>query len=113
MRDAPIAMVQGEALQIRIPVVDADEAPLSLTGASISWVVSATYGGAAVITKTTAGGTVTLETTSVTNDTVVVTLAPADTSALSGAYVHEAAITGAAAASIVRGDFFVMGSTVL
>lgn len=103
----------GEDLTITAQVLDGDGDPVSLTGASITWVL-VSQSGTAVITKTTAGGTVTLSTTTATNDTVSVTLTDTDTGALTDTvYTHEAAITSDPSQVLWTGGVTVRTSRVL
>lgn len=107
-----LTMYQGEAQVIRAPIVDAAGAPVTLTGASITWRAENSYG--AGVTKSTGAGGVTLATTVATDDTVVITLAPADTATLTpGAYAHEAAITGSQAGVLLTGVLTLLESEVL
>jgi len=109
-----LTIAQGEAIEIRIVVVnDATGAPQSLTGAALSFVVAASVGQTAIVTKTTGGNGVTLATTDAANDTAVVTLAPSDTAALVGEYGWELAITGTQAGVVALGALTITPSTIL
>lgn len=81
------AMHAGNDFTVRVNVYDSDGSAPDLTGASASWRLATTPGGAAVLTKTaTISGTA--------PPVLQVALAAADTAALTpGQYFHEAKIT--------------------
>ena len=108
-----LVMAQGEATEIRIPVVsDATGLPLTLTGASVTFVIATSVGQSALVTKTVGAG-IALATTDAADDTIVVTLAPEDTDDLTGEYGWEVAITGLQAGVVAFGALTIAPSTIL
>lgn len=91
-------LYQGETKTLRVPVVDADGAPQTLTGAEVVWEAWRTP-GSPVISK---GATITLYSAEGTNDGVQIPLLPADSEAVQPAvYTHECRVTLAGAEGVI------------
>lgn len=112
--DQHYTMYQGEVTPFTVPVVNSAGAPVTLTGAAITWTLRERADSAALVTKSTGAGSLTLTTTAATDDTLSWTLAGADTASLApGSYYHEAAITGSQAAVLLTGVLTIRPSAVL
>ena len=83
-----VTLVQGESKVLAYSVVDADGDAVNVTGATITWELSRSLGGAAILTKSTTGGDIDIATS-----TVEVTIDATDTEDLEGLYWHELTIT--------------------
>lgn len=88
-------MYQGESKHVEAAVVDSDDQPLDMTGATIEWKAYDTEDDSvASITKSTASGNIVIINKNATNDGLRIILAPADTQNLSPeVYYHECRVT--------------------
>ena len=83
-------MYQGDSKTLSITVKDKDGDVVVITGATIKWQASRSYGKTADISKTTSSG---ISITDGPNGVFEVTLDASDTESLEGEYYHEAEIT--------------------
>lgn len=91
---------RGEDKQIKIAIVDADDAPLDISGFTLRWTLE-TDAGVDVIEKTTGNG-ITVENGSGTNDRAVIAIDAADTESLDPAtYRHALWRTDSPAAQVL------------
>lgn len=87
-------MHQAENKTLRVPIVDADGDPQTLTGATVRWEVF--RGTTSILTKTSSDGSnpITLYNAAGTNDGVSIPIVPADTTGLTPReYSHECRAT--------------------
>lgn len=89
-----IVLHAGDDVEITVDVFDADDQPLGLEGASVTWAVAERDAGAErVITKTSPEGGISLGEEA---NRFVIAIAGEDTAGLSGRYRHQAQVTDGA-----------------
>lgn len=115
-RNQDFTMVEGDHKTPRFAITDNAGSPNTITGATpISWVLAATPGGTALVTKTLALGQIAIVDKDGTDDAIEVTLLPVDTQGLGeGNYHHEAQVTDASGnvSTIARGTVTILRDTV-
>lgn len=78
----------GDDADILVTVYDEDGDLLTITGATITWVMKTAAGGAAILTKTVGSGIV------ISGSTFTITLTDTETALLTaGSYFHAASVT--------------------
>lgn len=84
----------GDTYSIAVTITDeVTAAAVDVSAAAISWTLSRTPGGAALLTKTKSAGQIAVSGAS--NNIATVTIAAGDTADLSGTYYHEMQVTDA------------------
>ena len=79
----------GDDKLIEVAVLDKVGDPVSISGATIRWRASRSFGKAVAISKSTSSG---ISITDAANGEFQVTLTPSDTASLKGPYFHEAEV---------------------
>lgn len=83
----------GDNAVLNVSIIDENNKPLPLAGASFSWILAASAGSAAVVTKTTGSAGVVV--THAPSGILSVYIGSADTTGLSGAMWHQLVMTDA------------------
>ena len=85
-------MVQGDTVALDFSIVDDDDDPVNLTGATVRWQLSRRERLEPIVQKISGSG---ITVTDAVGGLFTVDLAPSDTEDLYGTYYHEAEVTDA------------------
>jgi hypothetical protein len=87
-------------VRVVVTVVDGNNAPVTLTGGTITWKLARTAAGASLVSLSTASGIAISEQTAAPGE-FVVTIPASSTTGYSGPYYHEARVTLASVPEVV------------